>query len=678
MSTEPIKLLPDSPEGKRLLDRALFPKRTKTLDALEHYKVLEVHDDGDLTIQLLREHLTQQGVFVPTDTIIVVTTDGQTFKEEMLAATINLLAETEGDPLRKFCCRQCGECASAEFLEEGKFPERMAWLRSHYKTKHPGMWGKVIHEGEASFYLGKELEPLVPGFEVIIYESHIPKSHRFDVPVGSIDDKKKRITIILWKGAIKNDALVILAHEYAHIKPGTTTFEKGIREGQVWERGAAFAMKWGVLPEYRRFAQELADEYEKHNLYPNTVRQIRQWLAHETSEPTPHPKAEKARKIEFLPALKPYNPYQFAEYVLTHNQFSENEIPIFTGKAGANPFDIPDKVWADTFAKLGSRFVKVSDFYVIPITEEMAIPPDMRARPEWKSIEELLGESQQPAVIPTEPELSLSTINLLADTEGDPIRKFCCRQCGECAPKELLEEGRFPDRIAWLRSHYKAKHPGMWGGMQADVIPTISRWRRVRKGEVTPKIKETFNIGRERDKSHLEKRGITPSGKPLIGHLAMDIDYLKELREVTEKLRRLDKTIFGRPPIPEDIEEQHDRLIVKQREVARRALSKECWDVGIVLFDANCFLEQAGSQVEYEEYERALDSLDEARSYYSIASGRGYITTEEHKEMERYLDEASREISRRRWLAGFRVGDADRLAKSLLFNKLVECECKKR
>jgi len=55
------------------------------------------------------------------------------------------------------------------------------------------------------------------------------------------------------------------------------------------------------------------------------------------------------------------------------------------------------------------------------------------------------------------------TLELLASTEGDPIRKFCCRQCGECAPKELLEEGRFFDRISWLRSHYQAKHPGMWG-----------------------------------------------------------------------------------------------------------------------------------------------------------------------------------------------------------------------
>ena len=60
-------------------------------------------------------------------------------------------------------------------------------------------------------------------------------------------------------------------------------------------------------------------------------------------------------------------------------------------------------------------------------------------------------------------ELTPATIVLLATTEGNPVRKFCCRQCGECAPSELLEEGKFPERIAWLRKHYAEKHPGMWG-----------------------------------------------------------------------------------------------------------------------------------------------------------------------------------------------------------------------
>jgi len=67
-------------------------------------------------------------------------------------------------------------------------------------------------------------------------------------------------------------------------------------------------------------------------------------------------------------------------------------------------------------------------------------------------------------------ELLPKTVTLYTKTEGDPIRKFCCRLCGECAPKELLEEGRFLDRITWLRSHYKEKHPGIWGKMTPMTI----------------------------------------------------------------------------------------------------------------------------------------------------------------------------------------------------------------
>jgi hypothetical protein len=44
----------------------------------------------------------------------------------------------------------------------------------------------------------------------------------------------------------------------------------------------------------------------------------------------------------------------------------------------------------------------------------------------------------------------------------------------------LLEEGRFPDRIAWLRHHYKEKHPGMWGKMQPAVVSTEERIRQIR------------------------------------------------------------------------------------------------------------------------------------------------------------------------------------------------------
>lgn len=80
-------------------------------------------------------------------------------------------------------------------------------------------------------------------------------------------------------------------------------------------------------------------------------------------------------------------------------------------------------------------------------------------------------EVVSPGVLPEEQiRLFHSSLELMASTEGDPIRKFCCRICGECAPKELLEEGRFLDRISWLRQHYKEKHPGMWGKMSPMTV----------------------------------------------------------------------------------------------------------------------------------------------------------------------------------------------------------------
>ena len=60
--------------------------------------------------------------------------------------------------------------------------------------------------------------------------------------------------------------------------------------------------------------------------------------------------------------------------------------------------------------------------------------------------------------------------DLLASTEDGPISKYCCSICDDCAPEELLEEGRFLDRITWLRGHYNQKHPGKWGGMSPMTI----------------------------------------------------------------------------------------------------------------------------------------------------------------------------------------------------------------
>jgi len=59
----------------------------------------------------------------------------------------------------------------------------------------------------------------------------------------------------------------------------------------------------------------------------------------------------------------------------------------------------------------------------------------------------------------TVPESAAEWVALLAKVETNPIRKFCCRECDECAPTELLEESRLLDRLSWLRTHVEAKHP---------------------------------------------------------------------------------------------------------------------------------------------------------------------------------------------------------------------------
>jgi len=88
----------------------------------------------------------------------------------------------------------------------------------------------------------------------------------------------------------------------------------------------------------------------------------------------------------------------------------------------------------------------------------------------WAKKKAIIGLTVEKGVFPP------AIINLLAATEGDPLRKFCCRQCGQCAPKELLEEGKFPERIAWLRHHYKEKHPGMWGKVAVTpVTPEVTK-----------------------------------------------------------------------------------------------------------------------------------------------------------------------------------------------------------
>jgi hypothetical protein len=47
-------------------------------------------------------------------------------------------------------CSKCGKSAPTELRKHGKFPERMAWVRKHYKKAHPREFKKSIKKGVAS------------------------------------------------------------------------------------------------------------------------------------------------------------------------------------------------------------------------------------------------------------------------------------------------------------------------------------------------------------------------------------------------------------------------------------------------------------------------------------------------------------------------------------------------
>lgn len=96
---------------------------------------------------------------------------------------------------------------------------------------------------------------------------------------------------------------------------------------------------------------------------------------------------EKMPRIEgkLVPALKPFEPYHFAEYVLRYNRFSDAEIPIYSGLTGMNPLRVPDHIWREVIEATDGEFVKQGDINVFFIAEKER-PDYMRAAPTWRDI----------------------------------------------------------------------------------------------------------------------------------------------------------------------------------------------------------------------------------------------------------------------------------------------------
>lgn len=102
-------------------------------------------------------------------------------------------------------------------------------------------------------------------------------------------------------------------------------------------------------------------------------------------------------KRGLLPALKPFDAYKYAQYVLVNNLFSEEEIPLYSGTTGLNPHGVPDETWREVLGDMQAKFVKFGDLYIVT-TADVAEPPDMRTRATWK-----VQTTEQPKVVPPEP-----------------------------------------------------------------------------------------------------------------------------------------------------------------------------------------------------------------------------------------------------------------------------------
>ncbi len=113
---------------------------------------------------------------------------------------------------------------------------------------------------------------------------------------------------------------------------------------------------------------------------------------------------------KLIPALKPFEPYHFAEYVLRYNRFSDAEIPIYSGLTGRNPLRIPDHIWREVIEGTEGEFSKQGELNVFHIPEKER-PSYMRAAPFWRDVT---------STIPLEP-------------AGEVVKMYCQR-CGKEVP----------------------------------------------------------------------------------------------------------------------------------------------------------------------------------------------------------------------------------------------------
>lgn len=249
-----------------------------------------------------------------------------------------------------------------------------------------------------------------PAFEYLLHKTLVDWSKKMDVSevdyiiadsVNDIyysDENQIVIPAKLAKGFKKNDKdfmnlLFCIAHEFSH----------WVAE----QKGMVFL----AIEEEESFANKTAEELSGvqwedsliglHKYLPEIWKTVAGNMSLE--EAIEKVKAAKSKgnylaktyilqDEKLVPALKPFEPYNFAEYVLRMNRFMEAEIPIYSGLAGKNPLRVPDHYWREVIQELDGEFVKQGDVYIFQIPEKER-PPYMRAAPTWRDLASTIPEN---------------------------------------------------------------------------------------------------------------------------------------------------------------------------------------------------------------------------------------------------------------------------------------------
>jgi len=177
--------------------------------------------------------------------------------------------------------------------------------------------------------------------------------------------------------------LFAIAHEFGH----WVVEARGLHINEAEEE--AFANKTAEELSGVPWEDELVD---LHDILPKVYRKVsggrslRQAVADvKAAKAKGNYLAKTIQDDKLIPALKPFEPYEFAEYVLRFNRFSENEIPIYSGLSGENPHKVPDHIWREVIGGTEGEFIKQGEVYVFQMPDKDK-PPYMRAAPTWRDI----------------------------------------------------------------------------------------------------------------------------------------------------------------------------------------------------------------------------------------------------------------------------------------------------